>query len=60
MADFEKVFQEYKGFIYKYLLKLCRDESLAEELTQETFFAVKGHFCSVLLSNILETSLSAD
>ena len=38
MADFEKVFQEYKGFIYKYLLKLCRDESLAEELTQETFF----------------------
>lgn len=38
MADFEKVFQKYKGFIYKYLLKLCRDESLAEELTQETFF----------------------
>lgn len=38
MADFEKLFQEYKGFIYKYLLKLCRDESLAEELTQETFF----------------------
>ena len=38
MADFEKVFQKYKGFIYKYLFKLCRDESLAEELTQETFF----------------------
>lgn len=38
MADFEKVFQKYKGFIYKYLLKLCCDESLAEELTQETFF----------------------
>ena len=38
MADFEKLFQEYKGFICKYLLKLCRDESLAEELTQETFF----------------------
>lgn len=38
MADFEKVFQEYKGFIYKYLIKLCRDELLSEELTQETFF----------------------
>ena len=38
MADFEKVFQEHKDFIYKYLLKLCRDADLAEELTQETFF----------------------
>ncbi len=38
MADFEKLFQEYGTFIYKYLLKLCGNESLAEELTQETFF----------------------
>ena len=38
MADFEKVFREYRVFIYKYLFKLCRDEVLAEELTQETFF----------------------
>ena len=38
MADFEKVFQEHKDFIYKYLFKLCRDTDLAEELTQETFF----------------------
>ncbi len=38
MADFEKVFREYRFFIYKYLFKLCRDEILAEELTQETFF----------------------
>ncbi len=38
MADFEKVFKEYRVFIYKYLFKLCCDEVLAEELTQETFF----------------------
>lgn len=38
MADFEKMFREYRVFIYKYLFKLCRDEALAEELTQETFF----------------------
>ena len=38
MADFEKMFREYRVFIYKYLFKLCRDETLAEELTQETFF----------------------
>ena len=38
MLDFEKVFQENQGFIYRYLLKMCANESLAEELTQETFF----------------------
>ena len=47
MADFEKLFQEYKGFIYKYLLKLCRDESLAEELTQETFFRAYMNMCTL-------------
>lgn len=38
MADFEKIFKENQGFIYKYLMKLCGNPSLAEELTQETFF----------------------
>ncbi|MBQ3817450.1 MAG: sigma-70 family RNA polymerase sigma factor [Clostridia bacterium] len=38
MTNFEKLFNDNRGFIYKYLIKLCRDESLAEELTQETFF----------------------
>lgn len=38
MLDFEKVFQENQGFIYRYLVKMCCNESLAEELTQETFF----------------------
>lgn len=38
MLDFEKVFQDNQGFIFRYLMKLCGNESLAEELTQETFF----------------------
>ena len=38
MANFEKIFKENQGFIYKYLMKLCGNPSLAEELTQETFF----------------------
>ncbi|MBQ8909871.1 MAG: hypothetical protein IJY91_02380 [Oscillospiraceae bacterium] len=38
MLDFEKVFQDNQGFIFRYLMKLCGNESLAEELTQESFF----------------------
>ena len=38
MADFEALFSENYAFIQKYLTKLSRDPSLAEELTQETFF----------------------
>ena len=38
MLDFEKIFQDNQAFIFRYLVKLCGNESLAEELTQETFF----------------------
>lgn len=38
MTDFEQMFSENYDFIFKYLTKLCRNPSLAEELTQETFF----------------------
>lgn len=38
MADIEMLFREYYGFIYKFLLSRCANESLAEELAQETFF----------------------
>ena len=38
MADIERLYGEYYGFIYKYLLGFCHNESLAEELTAETFF----------------------
>lgn len=38
MADFEKIFEENRGFIFKFLLKMCKNTPLAEELTQETFY----------------------
>lgn len=35
--DFEAVYQRYFQIIYRFLLSLCRDGPLAEELAQETF-----------------------
>lgn len=43
MQDFDKIYTEYFSPVYKFLLTLCQNPSLAEELTQETFFkALKG------------------
>ena len=38
MTDIDAVYREYFTDVYKYLITLCRDDALAEELTQETFF----------------------
>jgi RNA polymerase sigma-70 factor (ECF subfamily) len=38
VLDFEMVFRENNQFVFRFLMKLCGDVSLAEELTQETFF----------------------
>lgn len=38
MTDYEQMFSENYEFIFKHLTKLCKDPTLAEELTQETFF----------------------
>lgn len=38
MTDFEKIFNDNRDFVFRYLIKLTHDVSLAEELTQETFF----------------------
>ena len=40
MQEFEELYKTYYPQVYKYILKLCRDEILAEEITQETFFKV--------------------
>lgn len=37
-VDMEQHYKQYAQTVYKYLLSLTRDEDLAEELTQETFF----------------------
>ncbi len=44
VADFEKIYGENSDFIFKYLMKLCGNASLAEELTQETFFRAYMNF----------------
>ena len=36
--DFETVYETYFGDVYRYLLRMTGSESLAEELTAETFF----------------------
>lgn len=47
MLDFEKVFEENQGYVFRFLMKLCADASLAEELTQETFFRAYMNLSSV-------------
>ena len=38
MTDFQEVYNLYFRDVYRYALSLCRNESAAEEITQETFF----------------------
>lgn len=38
MTQFQEVYDLYFKDVYKYTLTLCRNEHLAEEVTQETFF----------------------
>ncbi|MBQ8830753.1 MAG: sigma-70 family RNA polymerase sigma factor [Oscillospiraceae bacterium] len=38
MTEFEKIYRDYYGAVYKYILRLSGDESVAEEITCETFF----------------------
>ena len=38
MTDFQEVHNLYFRDVYRYALSLCRNESVAEEITQETFY----------------------
>lgn len=38
MKDFEKVYSEYYNNVFQYVLSLCKNELLAEEITQDAFF----------------------
>ncbi|MBR0342693.1 MAG: sigma-70 family RNA polymerase sigma factor [Oscillospiraceae bacterium] len=43
MEPMEQIYQKYASTVYRFLLSKCRDEDLAEELTQETFYqAIKS------------------
>ncbi len=43
MAAFSEVYRQYEPKVYGFLLALCRDSGLAEELTQETFYQALLH-----------------
>lgn len=47
MTEFEKLFNENREFIFKYLMRMTRDISLSEELTQETFFRAYMNYASL-------------
>lgn len=38
IADFEQVYREHFSAVYKYVVSLCGDAIIAEEVTQEAFF----------------------
>lgn len=38
MHDFDAIYRQYAQTVYHFLLSQTRDETLAEELTQETFY----------------------
>ena len=38
MRDFDEIYSEYFSEVYKFVLTLCKNPSLAEEITQEAFF----------------------
>ncbi|MCM1539736.1 MAG: sigma-70 family RNA polymerase sigma factor [Blautia sp.] len=40
MGAFEELYKQYYRQVYFYVLSLCRNDHLAEEITQETFFKV--------------------
>ncbi len=43
MDEFGEIYQQYGGMIFGFLMRLCGNRDLADELTQETFYqAIKG------------------
>ena len=39
MPEAEVIYDQYKDLVFGYLIRLCRNRDLAEDLTQETFYA---------------------
>jgi len=37
VAEFDEVYIQHFKYVYKYVLSLCRNETVAEDITQETF-----------------------
>lgn len=46
LPEFEVIYKEHFQDVYKYILSICMNESLAEEITQEAFYKALNHFDS--------------
>lgn len=46
MTEFEDIYREQFVGVYRYVLSLCRNEAMAEEITQETFCRAMESFDS--------------
>lgn len=46
MQEFEVIFKDFSPVVFRFLLSLCGDENLAEELTSETFYQAYLHIGS--------------
>lgn len=44
MTDFDYFYEKNYPIVYKFTLSLCRDASMAEEITQEAFVKALEHF----------------
>lgn len=42
VTDFENIYNQYFKDVYRFVLSMCRDRAIAEEITQETFFKALG------------------
>lgn len=43
MTEFEHIYKKNYAIVYKYVLSLCRNATLAEEITQEAFVKAMEH-----------------
>ena len=43
MEDFEAIYVQHFDGVYKYVFSLCRNETMAEEITQEKFYRAMEH-----------------
>ena len=43
MEDFVAIYVQHFDGVYKYVFSLCRNETMAEEITQETFYRAMEH-----------------
>ena len=43
MTDFKAIYTKYFSSVYRYVFSLCRNETVAEEITQEAFYKAMEH-----------------